>query len=198
MLFRSGGSGADTYLVDALTDTIFEQAFNGTDTVQTSVNWTLASDFENILIISTGKVSATGNSVANVMTGGSGYNAMSGLGGNDTITGMGGNDTLTGGGGVDQFVFVSAASGKDTIADFNALDGGQDENDTLVFTGLLTGTFAYLGTGLFTGGSDDSEARVSGNTLQIDTDGNGVVNITIIMTGLVTASQLSTSDFVWN
>ena len=59
------------------------------------------------------------------------------------------------------------------------------------------GTFAYLGTGTFTGGFDNSEARVQGDTVQIDSDGNGSADITIRLTGLTTASQLTAADFVW-
>ena len=133
-----------------------------------------------------------------MITGNTGANALSGLAGADTITGGSGNDTLTGGIGADQFVFLSASSGIDVIEDFNNLDGLGAEGDLLVFTGLLVGTFDYLGGAAFTGGSDNSEARVVGNQLQIDTDGNGTANIKIQMTGLVSDTQLTDSDFVWN
>ena len=194
----TGGVGNDTYVVNSDLDTLFENAAEGTDLVQSAVGWTLATNFENLALTGNALANGTGNSVANVITGNTGANALSGLAGADTITGGSGNDTLTGGIGADQFVFLSASSGIDVIEDFNNLDGLGAEGDLLVFTGLLVGTFDYLGGAAFTGGSDNSEARVVGNQLQIDTDGNGTANIKIQMTGLVSDTQLTDSDFVWN
>ena len=59
------------------------------------------------------------------------------------------------------------------------------------------GTFVSLGTDAFTGGSDNSEARVNGNQIQVDANGDGVTDVTIKLTGLTSASQISASDFVW-
>lgn len=122
---------------------------------------------------------------------------MSGLDGNDTLLGGAGIDTLTGGNGADQFVFNSTQGGIDVVTDFNELNGGGEEGDVLRFEGLGVGTFAYLGTGAFTGGSDNSEARVSGNRVLVDTNGDAVADITITMTGLTSANQLSVADFIF-
>jgi len=114
------------------------------------------------------------------------------------LQGNGGNDLLNGGAGADTFVFVTAlGNGIDTVADFNALDGGAAEGDRFEFRGLQVGTFAWLGTDAFTGGLDHSEARVQGNQLLVDTDGSGVADITITLTGLTNANQLSALDFLW-
>ena len=194
----TGGLGNDTFVVNLADDLVFEAASGGTDLVQTSVDWTLATNFENLTLSGNGLVAGTGNSVANVISGNTGANALSGLAGNDTITGGAGNDTQTGGDGADQFIFVSTTSGNDVIVDFNNLDGQGAEGDLLVFTGLQVGVFDYVGAGAFTGGANNSEARVVGNQLQIDTDGNGTANIKILMTGLTSATQLTDSDFLWN
>ena len=39
---------------------------------------------------------------------------------------------------------------------------------------------------------------VQGNQVLVDTDGNGVVNITITLTGLVSADQIGADDFLFN
>lgn len=132
-----------------------------------------------------------------VLTGGAGNDSLIGGTGNDNLVGGTGNDMLTGGLGVDQFVFSSTSGGIDTITDFNQLDGGADEFDVMRFEGLRVGTFAYLGTSAFTGGSDNSEARVAGNQVFVDTNGDGTTDITVTLTGLTSASQLAADDFLF-
>lgn len=211
----TGGLGNDIYIVDVTTDIIVEAAGGGTDLLQSSVTLTLGAEVENVTLTGSGSLSGTGNALANLMNGNAGANSLSGLAGNDSLSGLGGNDTLlggdgddlldggagtdmfTGGTGADHFVFNAASAGTDTIADFNQLDGGADEFDVLEFQGFLVGSFAYLGTGAFSGGSDNSEARVSGNQVLVDTDGNGVTNITITLTGLTNASQIGADDFLF-
>ena len=95
-------------------------------------------------------------------------------------------------------MFNALKNGIDVIADFNELNGGGEEGDVLEFTGLLRGTFSYVGAGGFTGGSDNSEARVSGNKVQVDTNGDGNADITFTLTGLTSAAQLTGTDFLFN
>ncbi|MCX8509735.1 MAG: calcium-binding protein, partial [Rhodobacteraceae bacterium] len=187
----------DTYVVDATTDIIVETAGGGTDLVQSSVTLTLGTEVENLTLTGTAALNGTGNGSVNVLTGNSGVNVLSGLAGNDILIGLGGNDSLTGGSGADHFVFTSITSGVDTITDFNQLDGGADEFDVLEFQGLRVGTFAYLGRGAFTGGSDNTEARVSGNQVLVDANGDGVADITITLTGLTNATQIGSDDFLF-
>jgi hypothetical protein len=77
------------------------------------------------------------------------------------------------------------------------LNGGGEEGDVIEFRGIGLGGFVYLGTGNFSGGSDNSEARISGNKLLVDLNGDGVADFTLTMTGLTNASQLSASDFLF-
>ena len=118
-----------------------------------------------------------GTSGRNRLTGTSGADTLQGLEAEDTLLGGGGNDSLTGGGGADHFVFNAVLSGIDTITDFNAVEGGLAEGDVLEFVGLLTGTFAYVGAGAFSGGSDNTEARISAGTVLMDFDGDGTADI---------------------
>lgn len=190
-----GGAGNDVYVVNARADQVVEDADAGTDTVMASTNWTLGANVEHLVMQSTGAYRGTGNALDNEMTGNRGKNTLLGLDGDDTLDGGLGNDLLTGGDGADHFVFSTATAGNDTITDFTAVDG-----DLLVFDGLEVGTFVYLEDAAFTGGSNNSEARFDSVTgkFQIDTDGDGTANMVLTLTGLTSAAQLDTSDFLWS
>ena len=88
----TGGAGNDTYLVGA-GDTVVENAGGGTDTVQSSVAWTLSLNVENLALTGTANINGTGNSANNVLIGNSGNNTLNGGSGNDTVDGGDGNDT---------------------------------------------------------------------------------------------------------
>ena len=192
-----GGAGNDYYIVDTAFEVLTEAAGQGTDTVQSNVSLTLGANFENLILTGTLTASGTGNVLNNRITGNGAINVLNGMDGNDTLVGGVGNDNLTGGNGADHFAFNTATSGVDVITDFNALNGGPAEGDMLEFTGLLNGTFAYLGSGAFTA-SGNTQAHVSGSQVQLDFDGNGVSDMSITLTGLTAASQLSALDFLFN
>lgn len=194
--YMAGGYGNDTYVVDLLTDMVIEAACQGIDTVQSAVSWTIGANLENLTLVGTASINGTGNGVSNVLVGNQATNLLSGRGGDDVLIGGGGADVLYGGAGADQFIFDRAGVDAATVMDFNQLDGGAAERDVLLFKGLLQGSFDYLGTSAFTGGGD-SEARVSGNQVLVDVDGNGASDINILMTGLTSAAQLTFNDFFW-
>ncbi len=119
-----GGAGNDTYLVDSMADTITELAGGGTDTVQSSVSFTLAAlgQVEN-LILSGAAATGTGNAGNNVLTG----NAS-----NNTLTGLAGNDTLDGGAGIDTAIFTGNRASYANVRTFSGFTvSGPDGSDTL-------------------------------------------------------------------
>ncbi len=194
-----GGKGNDSYGVDQALDLLFEAADEGTDLVTSSVSWTLGSGFENLVLSGTATNSGIGNALANAISGNSAANRLLGQAGDDMLTGAAGNDTLTGGAGADHFVFDTASgNGQDQITDFSALSAAADQGDVLELRGLSTGTFAYIGAAAFSGGSDNSEVRVSGPQVQIDVNGDGAADILITMNGLTNAGQLNATDFLWS
>jgi Ca2+-binding RTX toxin-like protein len=121
-----GGLGNDTYVLDSLNDIIIESANEGTDTVKSSVTWTLGDNLENLFLTGTNSINGTGNNQDNTITGNTGNNLLFGAGGNDTLNGAQGNDTLSGGEGNDT---LDGGTGNDTLI------GGLG-NDTYVLDSL--------------------------------------------------------------
>jgi serralysin len=168
-----GGNGNDEYYLDSAGDLVFETtagAAGGSDTVHTSVNHTLGTNFENLELLGVGNINGTGNTQANFITGNSG---------NNFIDGKGASDSLTGGAGLDTFLFSTArgASNIDTISDFTVAD------DTIrlgkaVFAALPVG---YLAVAAFHTGfsAADASDRIIYNSatgaLFYDADGLGGV-----------------------
>ncbi|OYU00063.1 MAG: hypothetical protein CFE40_01740 [Burkholderiales bacterium PBB1] len=104
----SGGTGDDVYIVDSSADVVTEATREGTDTVRSSVTLTLGANLENLTLTGTGAISATGNSLSNVLTGNGAKNTLTGGAGNDTLNGGAGGDSLIGGTGDDTYVVDAA------------------------------------------------------------------------------------------
>lgn len=102
-----GGVGNDTYIVDNTGDKVIENVNEGIDTVQSSITKTLDANLENLTLIGSSTINATGNALINVLTGNGANNTLDGGFGNDTLYGKGGNDTY----------LLRTGSGVDTIVD---------------------------------------------------------------------------------
>ncbi|MFM5944076.1 MAG: calcium-binding protein, partial [Dolichospermum sp.] len=89
-----GGLGNDIYIVDSTTDTITELTSGGTDTIQSSVTYTIATltNVENLTLTGTAAVNGTGNTANNTITGNGANNTLDGGAGTDTLIGGLGND----------------------------------------------------------------------------------------------------------
>jgi Ca2+-binding RTX toxin-like protein len=186
----TGGLGNDIYVTDG-GDTITELAGQGTDTVQSSATYTLASELENLTLSGSAALNGTGNGVDNVLTGNSGNNTLTGLGGNDTLNGTTGTDTLVGGLGDDTYVTDGgdtitelAGEGTDTVQSAATLTLGANlENLTLSGSSAINGTGnagdnTITGNGgnntLDGGGGTDTLVGGLGNDIFV-TDGNDTI-----------------------
>ncbi|MFJ4441816.1 beta strand repeat-containing protein [Pseudomonas sp. NPDC089422] len=89
----AGGAGDDIYIVDQAGDTVTEANSAGSDTVRSSLNYTLGANLENLELTGSANLNGTGNSQDNLLTGNSGNNRLDGGTGNDVLAGRRGNDT---------------------------------------------------------------------------------------------------------
>ena len=117
----TGGDGNDLYEVDNSHDKIIEGAgkLSGTDTVQSSVNYSLATNIENLQLTGQANLKGIGNDGKNLIVGNDGDNVLDGRNGPDTLQGGDGDDTLFGGGGVDLLI---GGDGSDTYMISNTED----------------------------------------------------------------------------
>ena len=88
----SGGQGSDVYFVDNFADAVFENAGEGTDTVNASIHYTLTADVETLVLQGSADLQAYGNSLNNTIVGNSGSNLLNGFAGADTMSGGAGDD----------------------------------------------------------------------------------------------------------
>jgi VCBS repeat-containing protein len=198
----AGGLGNDTYVVDNAGDVVVEYAGEGSDTVQSSISYTLGDELENLTLTGTANINGTGNALDNVITGNGGNNTLSGLAGNDTLAGGAGIDVLDGGSGADDLqgglgddtyivdqdgdlVTEAANAGIDTVkSDISYSLGDNVENLTLLGAGNLDGTGNALNnilTGnagnnlLASGAGADTVYAGDGNDSVFGGDGNDVL-----------------------
>lgn len=108
--YLAGGTGDDTYVVDDAGDVVVENAGEGTDTVQTTASYVAGGNIENVTLLGSSAINATGDAGNNALTGNSAANSLSGGAGNDTLSGNGGADTLSGGTGDDSYIISAPGS----------------------------------------------------------------------------------------
>jgi Ca2+-binding RTX toxin-like protein len=127
----AGGAGNDRYSVDNPGDQVIEAVGQGTDTVFSSVNYTLAAgqEVECLRVLNAAGLTLTGNQFSRALVGGSGADTLNGGGGNDLLNGGSGDDTLSGGGGNDNLI---GGTGADTMAgglgnDAYSVDNSDDQ-----------------------------------------------------------------------
>jgi Ca2+-binding RTX toxin-like protein len=199
-----GSAGNDLYIVDNTGDSVIENLNEGIDTVNSSINYTLAANLENLTLTGTAAINSTGNglnntiagnSANNLLRGNAGVDRLIGGSGNDILVGGAGNDILTGGNGRDRFTFNLPNERIDRITDFNPLD------DTIAisasgFGGGLVAGAAITAAQLRIGASATTTSHrfiynSSNGALFFDADGTGAiaqVQIASLNAGLLLAS----------
>lgn len=190
----AGGIGNDIYVVESNGDLVVEAASGGTDTVISSIDYSLTQHVEN-LTLTGNAIKATGNSASNTLVGNSGDNVLDGGAGADRLEGGAGNDSYT----IDTLADVvveGVSAGIDTVR--TSVSGytlaANVENGTLLgvaanLTGnalnnTLTGNSAanrIVGDAgddrIFGGGGNDTLQGGDGNDLLVGDNGKPEVNL---------------------
>ncbi len=168
----NGGAGNDTYVVDnegdIVSDVNSERFYSinawdkatlagaypfsyinasggSSDTVLTSVSYTLSFFVENLTLTGTVNIDGTGNTLNNVLIGNDSANRLIGAAGSDKLYGKGGsdyleggagNDELYGGEGTDTYLF-ERGWGQDQVSEID-VSGAAGEIDTIQFGAGIT------------------------------------------------------------
>ncbi len=193
-----GGTGNDIYIVERSTDQVIELASEGTDTVRSSVSWTLGANVENLELGGIADSYGIGNELANRITGNAGANTLKGMAGDDVIIGGDGADTinggtgydvLTGGAGADTFVFDTLTSSTtarpDVITDFGT---GDLLNLSMIDANTqMTGNQAFHVVSAFTGAVGELkivyDAATDHSMATFDVNGDGISDGAIAILG---------------
>lgn len=191
----AGGSGSDVYVVDNAGDLVTEAAGSGVDTVESSIDYTLGANVENLVLTGSENLVGNGNALHNTITGNAGDNTTDAGAGNDTVNagdgadlvrGGDGNDTLNGEGGDDRLYgeagndLINGGLGADRMAgglgdDTFVVDDAGDlvDEDAASGTDMVQSSITYTLT-----------ANVENLTLTGTADINGVGNeLNNIITG---------------
>ncbi|MDP2831692.1 MAG: calcium-binding protein [Pseudomonadota bacterium] len=164
-----GGLGNDTFIVDNAGDVVTENGGAGTDTVQSSVTYTLVANVENLTLTGSVAINGTGNTLNNTLIGNGGSNTLMGLAGDDSLDGGAGADSMTGGAGNDIYVVDNASDvvtenaneGTDTVQSSIAYAlGANVENLTLAGSNAINGTGNELNNALT--GNTGANALIGG------------------------------------
>lgn len=193
----TGLKGNDTYVVDNVDDVVVENAAEGNDTVQSSINYTLGNNIENLVLTSTLAITGIGNSANNTITGSSADNSLVGGAGNDSLDGGEGIDNLAGGADNDTYwvddindaVIEDLNAGLDKV--FSTADSytlaDNVEYLTLLETADISGTGNALsnvingnvGSNILDGdlGADIMRGGLGDDTYYVDNAGDSVVEL---------------------
>ena len=147
-----GLAGDDTFIVGQADDEVLEAVGDGTDTVRSTVSYTLPINVENLTLNGSAPINATGNSLANRLTGNTGNNMLSGRAGADRMFGRSGDDT-----------YIVDAAG-DVVNE--ALDEGTDlVRSTVTYTlPANVENLSLRGSAAINGTGNDLRNAMTGNT----------------------------------
>ncbi len=177
-----GQGGADVYIVDSLLDFVADFTYDSygpgntatgdVDEIRSTISWVLRDwnddgfNVENLTLLGSADIDATGNEVGNVVTGNGGDNQLFGLANDDTLDGGAGNDTIEGGTGDD---LMTGGDGADTFV-INALSGNDTITDFVSHVGTDVLSTDFLDFSAFT------QAQIDSQVLSQDADGNRIIS----------------------
>jgi Ca2+-binding RTX toxin-like protein len=171
--FLTGGTGNDAYYVDTIGDTITELFGEGSDTVYSTIDYTLGANLENLVLQGTA-ISGTGNELNNSITGNSADNILNGSAGADFLTGGTGNDAYY----VDTIgdnITELFGEGSDTVYSSSDYTLGANLENLVLQGTAINGTGNELNNSITGNGADNILNGGEGN----DTINGGAENDTI-------------------
>jgi Ca2+-binding RTX toxin-like protein len=182
----SGGQGNDTYIIDNAGDAVNENPGEGTDTIKTSLSFTLDSpglaNVENLTLF-VGAVDGTGNDLPNVITGNEADNNLRGLDGDDTLIGGAGEDLLQGGGGLnvlnggDGDDTYSVDSAGDKVVEGAGLNAGYDRVGATVSYTLATNVEELVLVGTMSTAPSAGTGNAGNNTILANGNANTLLGL---------------------
>ena len=160
-----GGDGDDVYLVDDAGDLVTEAAGEGTDWVETTIDYALGDNLENLRLVGSQSLAGRGNGLANQLIGALGNDTLEGDAGNDTLDGGAGADRLEGGVGDDLYRVDDAG---DAVVELE--DEGIDSVETSVSYALAAFVENLVAIG-------NAAIDLTGNALANTLTGNAAENV---------------------
>ncbi|MBP1681964.1 MAG: hypothetical protein H6Q35_2303 [Proteobacteria bacterium] len=198
-----GGAGNDTYFIDSVNDLVYETTTTanstdagGSDSVISTVSWTLGNYFENLRLNGSSAINGTGNALNNTIYSGDGNNVLNGGAGADTLS------YYYSVAGVTVNIGISTAqstggSGTDTVLNFENMLGS-NYNDILTGNASNNSIYGYAGNdSIITGAGNDTLVGGEGNDVLTGGVGNDIffLNSTLnVSTNLDTITDFTASD----
>ncbi|MBI2717513.1 MAG: cadherin domain-containing protein [Rhizobiales bacterium] len=180
-----GGIGDDHYVVDNVGDVVTELLGEGTDSVRSSITYTLTANVEQLTLAGSANISGAGNGAGNIIIGNSGANVLYGYGAADRLDGGAGADTLIGGTGNDVYIVdnvgdvVQENSGEGTDSVYSGVSftlSANVENLALTGAALVNGTGNELANAITGNGSNNVLSGLDGNDTLKGMSGNDTLD----------------------
>ncbi len=210
-----GGAGNDTYLVDNALDKAIEGVNKGSDTVKSTVTFTLGANVEKLILTGAAAINGTGNALSNVITGNSQNNILNGGLGNDTLSGGNGKDTISFASMSAAFSFtlgaggsgMAAVQGTDTYSSIENVLGGAG-SDLIIGNAGVNILSGGGGDDAFDGGGGNDTVNGGGGfdglsyynsgtavTFTLPQSGNGTINTGLGIVTFTSIENIAGSNF---
>ena len=181
-----GGTGNDTFVVNNVNDVIQAKSTGSNiNTVLSSVNYVAPVNVQNITLTGLANLTATGNTLNNVITGNAGNDTLIAGSGNDTLIAGSGLATMVGGIGNETFVvnnvndvIQAKSSGTNTntvLSSVNYVAPANVQNITLTGTANLKATGNTLNNVITGNSGNDTLIAGSGSDTLIAGSGNATL-----------------------
>jgi len=174
-----GGLGNDNYIVDNSGDSVTELASEGTDTITSSIAWTLGVNLENLTLSGTQAIAGNGNTLNNTIKGNAAANVLFGDAATDSLTGGNGMDVLIGGIGKDKLYLAETVAVTDTV---KIATGDSKWNGYDVVANFALGNGV---TNITTDQLDLDTTTIAANTAAVDGLDKGIIKSHSIGNGLI-------------